>query len=72
MPGNLYLLMGDETLELTIKAVEHNRWIQCFKSFSQILGQERRKQWTRSQSVERWNHLGKADDRKIREEAEKD
>jgi len=25
MPGNLYLLLGDETLELTIKAVEHNR-----------------------------------------------
>ena len=38
MPPNLYLLMGDETLELTIKAVEHNRWIQCFKSLSQILG----------------------------------
>ena len=25
MPGNLYLLLGDETLELTIKAVENNR-----------------------------------------------
>ena len=26
MPGNLYLLLGDETLELSIKSVEKNRY----------------------------------------------
>ena len=27
MPGNLYLLLGDETLELSIRAVEKERWL---------------------------------------------
>ena len=28
MPGNLYILLGDETLELTIKQVENMRYLK--------------------------------------------
>merc|ERR1719471_2417797 len=76
MPHNLYLLMGDETLELTIKAVEHNRnasnagqglnpWKDGTILVKRMI-EKYAKKLRKSESVEGWDHLGEADDRKIR------
>ena len=41
MPGNLYILLGDETLELTIKQVENMRYLKKKERIEiQIISQE--------------------------------
>ena len=58
MPGNLYILLGDETLELTIKQVENMRCPKKEQRIEiQIISQEQTFDGSWWQPVEGWNDL---------------